>query len=295
MRKLICALALCLAAGCSKQEGNDAPAVPQATPLPKLLVLATIAPMYCFTKNVVGDLADVEMIVPAGTSGATFQPSEDEVRRIMQADIVVENGFGFEGWMDKLVARGLKPGAVRVIAARGTGPGIPGMPGDPTSPPADAPADASGPPDPHVWLDPIMAIKELQNIRDALMAYDPANANEYLANENRYEASLRDLDDEVGRTTVDIKKRRLECEDGTFSYFLKRYEFTAVPNGNDATQGPRMADAVLVTTSTARAILNETDLPVVRADPMESGSASTEFYEQATLANARALREGLLR
>ena len=49
-----------------------------------------------------------------------------------------------------------------------------------------------------------MAIKEVQNIRDALMARDPAHANDYLANENRYEAALRDLDDAVGRTTVDI-------------------------------------------------------------------------------------------
>ncbi len=69
--------------------------------------------------------------------------------------------------------------------------------------------DFSGPPDPHVWLDPVMAIKEVQNIRDALMARDPAHADDYLANENRYEAALRDLDDEVGRMTVDIPKRRL--------------------------------------------------------------------------------------
>ncbi len=254
----------------------------------RLLVMATIAPMYCFTKNVAGDRADVEMIVPAGVEARGFAPSPEEVARILQADVVVENGFGFEPWMDQLEAHGLKPGEERVIAARGTGPGIPGLPGDPDSPPGDAPMDASGPPDPHVWLDPLMAIKEVQNIRDALMARDPAHADDYSANENRYEAALRDLDDEVGRLTVDIPKRRLLCPDGTFSYFLSRYEFTVAADAKES-------DAILTSAGADMGILNGNGLPVVRADPMESGPASTDFYEKATLANTQALREGLSR
>jgi len=206
----------------------------------------------------------------------------------MGADVIVENGFGFEGWMDRLVEQGLKPGALRVIAARGTGPGIPGLPGDPDSPPGELPPDSAGPPDPHVWLDPLMAIKEVQNIRDALMARDPAHADDYSANENRYEAALRDLDDEVGRMTVDIQKRRLLCPDGTFSYFLSRYEFPVAADAKEA-------DAILARAGADLGRLNGMGLPVVRADPMDSGPASTDFYEKATLANAQALREGLSR
>jgi zinc transport system substrate-binding protein len=301
MRKLFCLLAICLVAGCSKQgEGADAtssvPPTPPAIPPRRLLVLATIAPMYCFTKNVAGDLADVEMIVPAGVAGGSFAPSQEEVQKVMQADIVVENGFGFEGWMDRIEAQGLKPGATRVIAARGTGPGIPGLPGDPDSPPAGAP-DFSGPPDPHVWLDPFMAIKEVQNIRDALMARDPANADQYLANENRYEGALRDLDDEVGRTTVDIPRRRLLCVDGTFTYFLSRYEFTVagVAGADAAKDAGAKADGILAQTGVSAERLNGMGLPIVIADPMESGPASTDFYEKATRANVEALRKGLMR
>lgn len=286
-----------MAAGCSKQGGEagtaaaspvPAATAPDATPAKKLLVMATIAPMYCFTKNVAGDLADVEMIVPPGAPGRGFQPSAEEAGKILQADVVIENGFGFEAWMDQIEARGLKPGAMRVIAARGTGPGIPGLPGDPNTPPGDAPPDLTGPPDPHVWLDPIMAIKEVQNIRDALMARDPAHADQYLANENAYEAALRDLDDEVGRMTVDITKRRLVCPDQTFSYFLSRYQFTVVDMAD-----ARKADAVLAPAGTSPGKLNGTDLPVVIADPMESGPASADMYEAVTRANAEALREGL--
>ncbi len=279
-----------LLAACSKQDTAAGPAAPTppptATPPKKLLVMATIAPMYCFAKNVAGDLADVKMIVPEGVNGAAFKPSPADTAKILQADMVIENGFGFEPWMDQLEAHGLRPG-VRMLAARGTGPGIPGLSGDPNTPPAPPP-DFSGPPDPHVWLDPIMAITEIQNIRDALMARDPAHADDYFANESRYEAALRDLDDAVGRMTVDIQKRRLLCPDGTFSYFLSRYEFTVAADA-------KQADAILAAQGADLGRLNGSGLPVVRADPMESGPASTDFYEKAALANARALREGLLR
>jgi hypothetical protein len=128
----------------------------------------------------------------------------------------------------------------------------------------------------------------VQNIRDALMAHDPAHADDYFANESRYEAALRDLDDEVGRMTVDIQKRRLLCPDGTFSYFLGQYQFTVARDAKEA-------DAILAPKGVDAGRLNGKGLPVVRADPMECGPASTDFYEKATLANARALREGLTR
>jgi len=290
MRKLLCALGVCLAAGCSKQSATVAPK-------PKLHVLATIAPMYCFAKNVAGDLADVDMIMPAGVSPKGYAPTDEDVRKIMQADVIVENGFGFEDWMDRLEAKGLKQGAVRVIAARGTGPGIPGLPGDPNTPPAPAPdtsgssdgaaPELSGPPDPHVWLDPMMAIHEVQNIRDALMKADPVNANDYLANENRYESALRDLDDEVGRLTVVITKRRLLCTDTTFTYFLSRYEFPVMKDADTAV-------AVLAPAGVDASAWKEKGMRVIVADPLESGPASTDFYETRTLANAKALAQGLM-
>ena len=298
--RFLALLFACLLAGCSRQQQAQAVASPAplaATVPPRLLVMATIAPMYCFTKNVAGDLADVEMIVPPGADGKNFSPTPDQLQRILQADMVVENGFGFEAWMDRIEAGGLKPGAIRVLAARGTGPGIPGLPGDPDSPPGGAPPELSVPPDPHVWLDPVMAIKEVQNIRDALMARDPAHADQYLANENRYEADLRDLDDEVGEATVDLQKRKLACWDDSFTYFLSRYQFTVtdVLTEDYAKHMTQNADAVLAPPGVNAPELNAYGIPIVRADPMQNGPASPDFYMQATWANVAALRQGLSR
>jgi len=287
MRKLFWVLGIFLVAGCTKQV--DDVAAPAASPPPKkLLVLATTATMYCFTKNVAGGLADVEMIVPEGVNPRDFAPTDEQVQRILSADVVVENGFGFEPWMDKLEAKGLSKGEVRVIAAKGTGPGIPGLPGDPNTEPAGPPDfGASGPPDAHVWLDPMMAIKEVQNIRDALMARDKPRADGYLANENAYEAALRDLDDSVGRITLNITKRRLYCPDKTFTYFLSRYEFPVVAKVDNAS-------GVLISTGQDAQTWKAQGVPVVTADPLEIGSAATNYYETKMMANAMALQQGLM-
>ena len=168
---------------------------------------------------------------------------------------------------------------------------IPGLPGDPNTPAGDAAPPDAGPPDPHVWLDPLMAIKEVQNIRDALMALDPAHADQYLANENHYEATLRDLDDEIGRALVDIKGRRLFCCDRTFSYFMSRYEFSNA-KGNDA-------DGTLIPAFPGglgrppRALASVSHL--VYPDPLETGTASAEFYQEGMRRIAQLLRKGLLK
>ena len=273
----------------TESNGNGAQMMtgdPGNLPKKRLLILATIAPMYCFTRNIVGDLADVELIVPNGARARSFAPTEAQVKRIAQADIIIENGFGFESWMDQLVRDGMKPGAIRVIASRGAGPAIPGLPGDPDTPPGDGSADPSKPPDPHVWLDPLMAIKEVQNIRDALMARDPDHADEYLANENHYESELRDLDTDLGQATVDIKLRRLYCTEPAFTYFLSRYEFTEAA-GVDA------ADGILAPIGTDLESLHHTGLRSALLDEMEDGPPAEDYYVQRARENAQAMRQGL--
>ena len=214
--------------------------------------MATFQPIYCLTKNIVGDLAEVEMLVPEkGVVG--YAPSAADLKKLSRADVIVENGFGFEPWLDALIPGVLKPGAIRIVAARGIPP---------------LPASLAGSSNPCVWLDPLLAIAELQNIRDGLMAQDPAHADDFLVNENRYETALRDLDDEVGQATVDLPKGRMPDE---FAYFVRRYELS--PNAGDMSNGHPFS--------------------AVRADPMESGPASADYYETVTRANVAELRKGL--
>lgn len=197
-----------------------------------------------------------------------------------------------------------------MLAADSAGPGIPSLPGggDPNSPPVESAVNAlTGSPDPHLWLDPLLAMKELQKICDVLMKRDPANATQYFTNESHYEEQLRDLDDEIGQATVDLQRRRLFCAGSAFSYFLSRYEFTVAGEENPPAAGwdaasaanivkeaeAKGAQGIIAAAGPGAGLLNGKGLPVVLADPMENGPASTDYYVAVTRANVQALRKAL--
>src|SRR5438128_1891968 len=66
---------------------------------PKLHVLATFPPMFCFTKNVAGDAADVEMLLPPNAEPHNYALSPGDLKKIARADVIVENGLGVESWL----------------------------------------------------------------------------------------------------------------------------------------------------------------------------------------------------
>ena len=81
----------------------------------KLKVLTSFLPVYCFTVNVAGDLAQVECLLPPGASPHDFQLSRSDVRKFNGADLLIVNGIGAEPWLDKL----LKHGADKKIKDKG--------------------------------------------------------------------------------------------------------------------------------------------------------------------------------
>src|ERR1700722_9055773 len=67
----------------------------------KLKVLTSFLPIYCFTANVAGDLAEVENLLPPGTEPHDFQFSPHKIRKLESADMVVVNGLHLESWLDR--------------------------------------------------------------------------------------------------------------------------------------------------------------------------------------------------
>ena len=302
---------VCVLAACSKPENSSSAEPPQNTG-GKLHVLATFAPIFSFTKNVAGDLADVEMLLPPDTGPHDFAFAPSDLRKLAGADVVVENGFGLEGWLDRAVQSGLKAGALRIVAARGIPPlqNPPELTTGTVEKKPDA-EDESGP-NPHVWLDPIFAIKEVENIRDGLMSKDPKNADAYLANANAFSARLRDLDDEIGRTVEGLPSKRMLTFHDSFPYFAARYGFEIVGvveafPGKEPT--PRYAEKLreIIAEKKVRVLFSEPQyapqilrslsedlkLPIVAIDPMETGQPSAEFYETVMRQNLKALADAL--
>jgi zinc/manganese transport system substrate-binding protein len=189
--------------------GTAAPAAAQD----KLPVVATFSILADFAKEVGGDKVSVTALVGPDSDAHAFSPSPAEARRLADAKVVLTNGFGFEGWLARLVkASGSK--AVLVIATNGIKPRA--LAGDDRGHAHD---------DPHAWQSIANAKVYAANIREALTKADPANAAAYAANATAYLAKLDALEGEVKAAVAAIppERRKIITTHDAFGYFAAAY------------------------------------------------------------------------
>ncbi|MFL0358542.1 metal ABC transporter solute-binding protein, Zn/Mn family [Curtobacterium flaccumfaciens] len=197
---LVAAIVALVATGCTT-AGSDHP-----------LVAVTTNILGDVVSEVVGDQADVMVLMPPGADPHSFEVSAQEAARLRSADLVVENGLGLE------------EGVVRHIAAAAED-GVPvSTAGDAFDPLEWTTEDDSGA-DPHFWTDPARMVDVVealdQDLRDA--GIEPTGTDAYLD-------ELRDLDDTMTTAfrTVPEDRRALVTNHHVFGYLADRYGFRVV-------------------------------------------------------------------
>ena len=187
----------------------------------KLKVVATFSILADFVKNVGGDRVAVSALVGPNSDAHVYQPSPGDAKTLADAKVVIANGLGFEGWINRLVkASGTR--APMIVATKGIKP-------------RKAVDDhGHGDADPHAWQSAANAKLYVANIRDALAAADPAARDIYQANAAAYSAKLDALDAEV-RAAIDkipADRRRIITTHDAFGYFAAAYGVTFIaPQG----------------------------------------------------------------
>jgi zinc/manganese transport system substrate-binding protein len=190
----------------------------------RLKVIASFSILGDFVKNVGGDRVEVGTLVGPNGNAHVYAPSPGDARKAADAKLVFVNGMGYEGWLDRLVkASGTK--APIIVATKGIKPREGGD--------HDHGHD-HGKADPHAWQSVANAKIYVANIRDALIAADPAGKDAYQANAAAYLAKLDALEREVRDTVAKIPpdRRRVITSHNAFGYFEGAYgvDFTA-PQG----------------------------------------------------------------
>jgi zinc/manganese transport system substrate-binding protein len=189
----------------------------------RLPVVASFSILGDFVKNVGGDRVAVESLVGPNGNAHVYAPSPSDAKKVADAKLVFVNGLGFEGWLERLVkASGTK--APIVVATYGI---------KPLERSGDHDHD-HGRADPHAWQSVANAKVYVANIRDALIAADPAGKEAYAANAAAYLAKLDALEREVREVIAKIRvdRRRVITSHNAFGYFQDAYglNFTA-PQG----------------------------------------------------------------
>ena len=220
-------LILCLlAAGCSRQRGaQTSPGAAPGTARAQVIAVETF--LADMTRQVAGDRAEVRALIPAGVEPHGYEPTPQDIAAVAEARLLIVNGAGLESFLSKLLSTA---GKSRAIAEASSG--IPnrkareGEAVEDAGAPAGAPADV----DPHFWLDPLLAVKYVENIRDALAAMDPAETAAYQANAEAYIGKLRELDRWIAGQVAAIPPadRLLVTNHESLGYFADRYGFRII-------------------------------------------------------------------
>jgi zinc/manganese transport system substrate-binding protein len=189
-------------------------------------VVATFSILGDLVQQVGGDRIALTTLVGPDTDAHTYQPRPTDLRVLAGAQVLVSNGLGFEGWIDRLADAASFKGT-RIVASK----------------------DAAAGPDPHCWQDVACARRYVANIAAGLAAADPANAAFYRERATAYDARLAALEAWVRGeiATVAEDRRRAITGHNSFHYFARAYgvRFEA-PRGYSTDSEPSARDMALL-------------------------------------------------
>lgn len=182
----------------------------------KVRVVASFYPIFEFVKRVGGDRVEATSLIPVGTEPHDFDPMVQQVQNAETADMVVFNGAGFEE--ERL--RNLN--AKFVVD---TSKGLNLTSGTFKDPEVNLQANEIST-DPHIWLDPLLAKQQVEQIRDGLIEIDPRNNEYYSKNANSFLTALDNLDRTIRERLSNCEKKDFIAFHDAFGYFANRYGLT---------------------------------------------------------------------
>jgi zinc/manganese transport system substrate-binding protein len=256
----------------------------------RLRVVATFSILADLARELGGDTVEVtSLVVPGGDSHA-YQPTPGDARAVADADLVVVNGLGFEGWMDRLIAASGYAGPI-VVASRNVQ--ALAATGEHAVAESNGHHDDRGAQgrDPHAWQSVPNALAYVQVIEEALSGADPDHATDYRHRAADYSNALQTLDREIRSAvaTLPPARRTVITSHDAFGYYAAEYGLKFLAPAGLSTESEPSAGAVAalvrqVQQSDARAIFVEsvTDPRLVQQIARETGAVvGGELYSDA--------------
>ena len=216
------------------------PAPAQETQANKIKAVATFSILGDLVRNVGGDRVDVTTLVGPNGDAHVYSPTPGDARKLAAANIVFVNGLGLEGWMTRLVAAsGTK--APMVVVTKGITPRHM----------QDEENRGRTAIDPHAWQSIADAKIYVANIRDGLVAIDPAGKTTYDANAAAYLTKLDELESAVKAAidSIPADRRKIITTHDAFGYFGAAYGMAIIaPEGVSTEAEPSAKDVARIIT-----------------------------------------------
>jgi manganese/iron transport system substrate-binding protein len=239
-------------------------------------VVTTISTFNSLVEGVGGDRVHVQNLVPVGASPEDYEPTPQDAVTLSQAKILVENGAGLESWLAGTL-KNVPSNSLRVVVG------------------ADGLQVKND--NPHLWMDPENAKIYVAKIRDALIAVDPAHAQEYRKNASAYQTKLEALNDWIASQvkTIPPNQRYMIVFHNAWQYYNDRYGITTLgfieANPGQDPNPEQVAHLIdLARSHHVRAIFSEPEYSKKLADQIASNAGIhlvTDLYDDSIGADPR--------
>ena len=182
-------------------------------------VFVSSSPVYILVKEIVGDIKPIEVVTPDGVEAHDYEISARKIARIYDGLCLFVNGLKMESWADSL-PKTAKDKTYNLSDGIDT-------------------LTINGSIDPHIWLNPKNAIKELETIKDTMISLDSSNSAKYLSNYNEAVDKITALDTECVAIANNLNNKYLCVSHAAFGYMTDRYGLAQIAvNGLDPSQEP---------------------------------------------------------
>ncbi|MDC0260678.1 zinc ABC transporter substrate-binding protein [Synechococcus sp. AH-551-N17] len=252
----------------------------------KLNVVTTFLPITLFTEAVAGECATVTSLIPPNLGPHDFQATPADISALSNASVLVKNGLGMEYFLDKLITSANNNSLQVVDTSRG----VAVIRSDDDQDEAKQGVQEYGEVNPHIWLDPLRAVQQVENIRDGLVKADPDCADGYTKRAAAYASQLKGLNTTIATQLKPFRGQTFIAFHDFAPYFAERYGLKAdfvvdVPEMNPTPEDLQRVSKK-VQQSQLKALLSEPQegdrsfnalaldlgVKVVTFDPLETGS-----------------------
>lgn len=182
----------------------------------KFKVITTFTIIQDIAQNIAGNLAEVQSITKPGAEIHGYEPTPKDIVKVQSADLVLWNGLNLERWFEQFFQNVQDKPAI--IVTEGIQPIF------------LTENDNKEIPNPHAWMSPSNALIYIENIKNALIKYNPENAEVYRQNAENYTKQILSLDKQLRPRLEAIpqNQRWLATSEGAFSYLAQDYGFKEV-------------------------------------------------------------------
>ena len=199
--------------------GTDSVRISETADDSKLKVISSFYPLHEFSQNIGQEKIDAKLLTPVGVEPHDWEPTIKDVQQMQSSDLIIINGIGFETWVDKLEENNFSG----TIVDTSNGILIETHEEEHEEQITDEHDHILG--DPHIWLNPLLAKTQVQNIANAFSNSDPENRNFYQTNAATYIKQLDSLDSKI-RTELSSCRTDFIAFHDAFSYFANEYGLT---------------------------------------------------------------------